>query len=55
MGKAKKMKVTKSESSQPKVSLVEQMEDDQLAKMKNRQKLRFRTDDEEEVRKNLYL
>ncbi|XP_001605626.2 bystin [Nasonia vitripennis] len=48
MGKAKKVKVSKGETSLPKVGLAEQIEEGQFAKPKNRQKLRFRNDDDEE-------
>jgi len=47
MGKAKKMKVAKGKTQQPKLSLIDQIENEK--KPKNRQKIRLRTDEEEEV------
>ena len=49
MGKVKKSKVSKGEISLPKVGLAKQIEDDNVAKMKNRNKIRHRTVDDEEV------
>ena len=49
MGKAKKIKVSKKETGQPKIGLADEIEDDKIAKMKNRNKVRIRTDEDEEV------
>lgn len=48
MGKAKKIKVSKS--SMAKVALADQIEDDSTAKIKNRQKHKVRKDGDDEVR-----
>ncbi|XP_072766773.1 bystin [Anoplolepis gracilipes] len=48
MGKAKKNKVSKGGSKEPKISLVEQIECDKVVKPTTRQKIRHRADDEEE-------
>jgi len=47
MGKAKKVKVSKGETQRPKLSLADQIENE--VKPKNRQKIRLRNDEEEEV------
>lgn len=49
MGKAKKIKVSKGETKASKISLVEQIESEKITKPKNRQKIRQRIDEEEEV------
>lgn len=54
MGKAKKTKVSKGETKEPKIGLAEQLELDKTVKPKNRQKIRFRAD-EEEVNFHIYL
>lgn len=46
MGKAKKVKVSKGG---PKIGLVDQIELEKTVKFKNRQKVRHRTDEDEEV------
>lgn len=48
MGKAKKVKVSKGETKQPKLALADQIEDDKIAKSKNRHKIRFRSDEDDE-------
>ncbi|XP_015596785.1 bystin [Cephus cinctus] len=48
MGKAKKLKASKGETNVPKIGLADQMEDDKLAKMKNRKKIRVRKDEDEQ-------
>jgi hypothetical protein len=49
MGKAKKVKVSKSETNKPKVGLAEQIVNENTVKMKNRQKTRIRAEEDEEV------
>lgn len=49
------MKVSKGESSLPKVGLAEQIEESKSAKSKNRQKIRLRKDEDEEVRNNAFF
>lgn len=49
MGKAKKVKISKGDKPE-KVGLGDQIEGETLAKAKNRQKVRFRQDEDEEVR-----
>lgn len=49
MGKSKKVKVSKGETSQPKLGLAEQIECERTARPKSKQKIRLRTDEEEEV------
>lgn len=49
MGKAKKVKVSKGKTKEPKISLAEQIEIDKAVKPTVRQKTRHRADDEEEV------
>lgn len=49
MGKAKKVKVSKGETKQQKVPLAEQIEDEKTLKSKNRNKIKIRTDEDEEV------
>lgn len=48
MGKAKKIKISKVEKSQPKVGLADQIVEEKTAKMKNRRKVRLRMDEDEE-------
>lgn len=48
MGKSKKVKVSKGETSQPKLGLAEQIECERTARPKSKQKIRLRTDEEEE-------
>ncbi|XP_024890831.1 bystin [Temnothorax curvispinosus] len=48
MGKAKKIKVSKGETKEQKIGLAEQIELEKAVKVKNRQKVRHRADDEEE-------
>lgn len=47
MGKAKKIKVSKGETKQPKVALADQIEEEKSVKSKNRHKLRIRNDDDD--------
>ncbi|KAK9303823.1 hypothetical protein QLX08_004564 [Tetragonisca angustula] len=47
MGKAKKIKVSKSEMKQPKMALGDQIEEGKIAKSKNRQKNRIRKEDDD--------
>ncbi|XP_076762856.1 bystin [Xylocopa sonorina] len=47
MGKAKKIKVSKGESKQPKVGLADQIEREKTVKSKNRHKIRFRRDEDD--------
>ena len=49
MGKAKKIKVSKSEMKQPKMALGDQIEEGKIAKSKNRQKNRIRKEDDDKV------
>lgn len=49
MGKAKKIKVSKGETKEQKISLADQIEQEKAVKLKNRRKVRHRVDDEEEV------
>lgn len=49
MGKAKKLKVSKHEIKQSKVSLLDQIEEERAVKSKNRNKTRIRNDEDEEV------
>lgn len=49
MGKAKKIKVSKGETKEQKISLADQIEQEKAVKLKNRRKVRHRADDEEEV------
>lgn len=53
MGKAKKIKVSKSETKEPKIGLADQIELEKAVKVKNRQKVRRRADEEEYVAPNL--
>lgn len=46
MGKAKKVKVSKGE---PKISLIDQIEQEKTVKPKNRQKVRYHAEEREEV------
>lgn len=55
MGKAKKIKVSKGETKEPKIGLAEQIEREKAVKFKNRQKVRRRADDEEEVGFRIYF
>ncbi|KAJ8669299.1 hypothetical protein QAD02_000558 [Eretmocerus hayati] len=48
MGKAKKIKVSKNETKRPKIALADQIEQAGAVKMKNRNKKRFRRDEDEE-------
>ncbi|XP_066588479.1 bystin [Prorops nasuta] len=48
MGKAKKLKASKGETSQSKIGLADQIDNDKIAKGKNRTKVRLRTEEEEE-------
>jgi len=47
MGKAKKIKVSKGETKEPKIGLADQIEFEKAVKVKNRQKIRHRADEEE--------
>lgn len=47
MGKAKKLKVSKGETKEPKIALADQIELEKAVKLKNRQKVRRRADEEE--------
>lgn len=49
MGKAKKIKVSRSEMKQPKMALSDQIEKGKIAKSKNRQKNRVRKEDDDKV------
>ncbi|KAL0115605.1 hypothetical protein PUN28_010842 [Cardiocondyla obscurior] len=49
MGKAKKTKVSKGETKEPKIGLAEQIELEKTVKLKNRQKTRRRAEEEEYV------
>lgn len=49
MGKAKKVKLSKGETQESKIGLAEQIESEKISKPKNRQKIRQRADEEEEV------
>lgn len=49
MGKARKIKVSKGETKEQKISLPDQIEQEKTVKLKNRRKVRHRVDDEEEV------
>ncbi|KAG5320256.1 BYST protein, partial [Pseudoatta argentina] len=49
MGKAKKVKVSKGETKEPKIGLAEQIELEKGVKVKNRQKIRRRADEEEYI------
>jgi len=55
MGKAKKIKVSKGGTKEPKISLTEQIEIDKAVKPTVRQKIRHRANDEEEVSFHIYL
>ncbi|XP_076636785.1 bystin [Colletes latitarsis] len=48
MGKAKKLKVSKRETKQSKVALLDQIEEEKVVKSKNRNKTRIRNDGDEE-------
>ncbi|XP_054004576.1 bystin [Hylaeus anthracinus] len=48
MGKAKKLKVSKGETKQSKVTLLDQIEDEKTVKSRNRNKTRVRNDEDEE-------
>ncbi|EZA57153.1 hypothetical protein DMN91_007307 [Ooceraea biroi] len=48
MGKAKKIKVSQGETKQAKLGLAEQIEHEKGVRAKNRQKIRFRADEDEE-------
>lgn len=50
MGKAKKIKVSKSEIKQPKVALGDQIEEEKSVKSKKRQKIRIRNEDDDKVK-----
>lgn len=54
MGKVKKIKVSKGETKEPKIGLADQIEFEKAVKVKNRQKIRRRAD-EEEVSFNIYF
>lgn len=54
MGKAKKIKVSKSETKEAKINLADQIELEKAVKVKNRQKVRRRAD-EEEVSLRIYF
>ncbi|XP_031825525.1 bystin [Nomia melanderi] len=47
MGKSKKLKVSKGETKHPKVGLADQIEEEKTAKLKNRNKIRIRNDEDE--------
>ena len=49
MGKAKKIKISRSEMKQPKMALGDQIEEEKIAKSKNRQKNRVRKEDDDKV------
>lgn len=49
MGKAKRIKVSAGEKRKTKVGLADQIEADKSVTAKNRQKIRNRNDDDEEV------
>ncbi|XP_011158306.1 bystin [Solenopsis invicta] len=49
MGKAKKVKVSKGETKESKIALADQIEQEKSVKLKNRQKVRCRADEEEFV------
>ncbi|XP_012534195.1 bystin [Monomorium pharaonis] len=49
MGKAKKLKVSKGETKESKIALADQIEQEKTVKLKNRQKVRHRADEEEYV------
>ncbi|KYN21974.1 PREDICTED: bystin [Trachymyrmex cornetzi] len=49
MGKAKKVKVSKGETKEPKIGLADQIELEKGVKVKNRQKIRRRADEEEYI------
>ncbi|XP_012058201.1 PREDICTED: bystin [Atta cephalotes] len=49
MGKAKKVKVSKGETKEPKIGLADQIELEKEVKVKNRQKIRRRADEEEYI------
>lgn len=49
MGKAKKIKVSRSEMEQPKMALGDQIEEGKIAKSKNRQKNRVRKENDDKV------
>lgn len=55
MGKAKKVKVSKGGTKDLKICLAEQIESGKVAKSKNRQKVRQRADEEEEVGSHIYF
>ncbi|XP_078036044.1 bystin [Augochlora pura] len=48
MGKARKVKVSKGETKQPKIALGDQIEDEKTVKPKNRHKIRARNDEDEQ-------
>lgn len=50
MGKAKKIKVSKSEIKQPKISLGDQIEEEKNIKSKKRQKIKIRNEDDDKVK-----
>lgn len=54
MGKAKKIKVSKGETKEAKINLADQIELGKAVKVKNRQKVRRRAD-EEEVSLRIYF
>ncbi|OAD55765.1 Bystin [Eufriesea mexicana] len=47
MGKAKKIKISKGETKQPKTALADQIEEEKIVKSKNRQKVRIRNEDDD--------
>ncbi|KYN43342.1 Bystin [Trachymyrmex septentrionalis] len=49
MGKAKKVKVSKGDTKEPKIGLADQIEFEKGVKVKNRQKIRRRADEEEYI------
>ncbi|KYQ55024.1 Bystin [Trachymyrmex zeteki] len=49
MGKVKKIKVSKGETKEPKIGLADQIEFEKAVKVKNRQKIRRRADEEEYI------
>ena len=55
MGKAKKLKVSKSGNSQPKLGLADQISSENSVKLKDRNKIRFRTEEEAEVIENHFI
>lgn len=55
MGKAKKIKVSKSEIKQPKIALGDQIEEEKNIKSKKRQKIKIRNEDDDKVKFIIFL